>query len=532
MSKPLIAVFSGPTSTIANSPPLVTSNKARLEGERMLPGRFDHLVPQFLYEPVTVKIRKFSAHPLEADSAEVYQDNGKDYYEAVLKPEDGPYPLPYMARRKNGSPKGRPFEAGDLLDPTINFGGRQGFYPDASRIFLDIDRTVSGRSEGGKGSTLDRKADYEFIRALPPAGYASKREVSGIDYFPYEPYPIGKNVRCKDLARVTNTVQKALSSGRYSGGIWLEGSPHLEETLYWLNLLIDTELPIVGNAAQRPHGQLSSDGDRNIVDAVVYISSEKCRGLGAVAVLDQVVYAARELKKGDDRPGGYKTTGGHGGILGTVKSGEVTIWYRPNYKHTSVSEVNTTNLPNELVFRDNAHDSGISSPIKIKSEDGSLAGECIPRVQIVKYAHYSQEDETENPDNEVVIMAWIKRARSDQENPDSRKPKLHGLVLEGTSPYARGSIAQMKALRIAALSGIPVVRVGRSDPAGRVVTDKTDLFIEGSNLDANKARLLLMASMLKLGRLPKAKDPRNPTASELQTVTDKANEFQKIFESH
>ena len=83
--KPRIAVFSGPRSTIANSPTLVTSNKGRRPGERQIEGRFDHLAAQTLYEPVTVRVRKFSAHPLEEDAREVYHDDGKEYYEVELR---------------------------------------------------------------------------------------------------------------------------------------------------------------------------------------------------------------------------------------------------------------------------------------------------------------------------------------------------------------------------------------------------------------------------------------------------------------
>ena len=106
MTKQKIAVFSGPTSTIANSPTLVTGNKGRRPGERILDGRYDHLAAQLLYEPVTVRIRKFSAHPMEEHAREVYHDDGKDYYEVELRPEDGPYPLPYVGRRANGSGEG------------------------------------------------------------------------------------------------------------------------------------------------------------------------------------------------------------------------------------------------------------------------------------------------------------------------------------------------------------------------------------------------------------------------------------------
>jgi L-asparaginase len=201
LKRPQIVVFSGPTATITNSPPLVTSNKARLKGERRIEGKFDHLVPQILYEPVTVRIKKFSAHPLEEDSLEVYYDDGKDYYEVTLKPKDGPYLLPYMARRANGTQSGTPFEADDLDNPKIGFGGRQGFYPDASRLFAEIDRTVYGRNELGEGNELDRKANYTFVRVLPPGGYTKKGEKAGVHFFPYSPRPIKKNVRAGDLAK-------------------------------------------------------------------------------------------------------------------------------------------------------------------------------------------------------------------------------------------------------------------------------------------------------------------------------------------
>ena len=530
MAKPRIAVFSGPVATIANSPTLVTSNKGRLPHERMLQGRFDHLVPQTLYEPVTVRIRKFSAHPLEEDARAQYHDSGNDYYEVELRPEDGPYLLPYMARRADGSPNGVPFEDGDLFDIAMNCGGRQFFYPDASRIFADIDRTISGRDEHGEGNILDRQADFDFIRALPPGGYTQQGEELGVDYFPYKPFPIRKSPRYPDLARVTNAVQAALATGNYVGGIWLEGSPTVEESIYWLGLLIDTELPIAGNAAQRPHGQLANDGDRNIVDAVGYILSGQGNGLGAVGVMDERIYAAREFKKADDRPGNYKATGGHGGILGTVGP-PVTIWYRPNYKHTSSSDVNMSRLQEQVEFLDTVGDSTPTS-VRVKNPDGTLRPESIPRVHIVKYGAYMDEVDSENPDNEVDILARVERGLAEQRSTDEEAPKLHGFVLEGLSPYASGTQAQSAALAIAAFSGMPVVRVGRADPGGRVTTDPNDLTIEGSNLDTNKARLLLMASMLKLGRLPKAKDPRNPTPAERTAVLARIAQFQQIFETH
>ena len=129
MRRPRIAVFSGATATIANTQPLVTSNLARRQyglPPRLNPDgsepRFDVLRPQRLAAPVTVYVEQFSAHPLERDAAELYappdgyldpvgvfhkERQGPDdvpVYEVTLRPEDGLYPLPYMARQANGEP--------------------------------------------------------------------------------------------------------------------------------------------------------------------------------------------------------------------------------------------------------------------------------------------------------------------------------------------------------------------------------------------------------------------------------------------
>ena len=93
----------------------------------------------------------------------------------------------------------------------------------------------------------------------------------GQDFFPYRPAHLRREPPMPSLAHLTNVVQQALATGQYAGAIWLEGSPFVEETSYWLNLLIDTPVVIVGNASQRAHGAVSNDGDRNIIDAVDYI---------------------------------------------------------------------------------------------------------------------------------------------------------------------------------------------------------------------------------------------------------------------
>jgi len=95
---------------------------------------------------------------------------------------------------------GQPWDA----DEAAPFGppdrARQPFYPDASRVFEEIDRLTPG--DDGLGGHLARLADFDFYRPAPPAGYtrgqaeADRTDVGrgdiepeerGRDYFPYRP---------------------------------------------------------------------------------------------------------------------------------------------------------------------------------------------------------------------------------------------------------------------------------------------------------------------------------------------------------
>ena len=555
--KPRIAVFSGPTATVQNSEPLITSNKARAKYQLPLltnpdgtPIRFDALRAQRLAAPVTVYVEALSAHPLERDMQELYappdgyldgetgvfaterrRSSDTPVYEVRLLPEDGPYLLPYMARQADGG-------AWDGYCAELNAAKekcRVPFYPDASRIFEEIDRL--GIGSGGTNNLLSAKADFDFYRPAPSGGYrkglpASERtdvgdgdippEVWGDDFFTYAPIAVAPAM--PTLARLTNVVHRALRTDAYAGAIWLEGSPTTEETTYWLGLLIDTTVPIVGNSSQRTHGMLGNDGDRNIVDSVDYILSGVWKGadgkdqVGAVMIQEEQIFAARNVQKGDDRPGGYVATGGHGGIVGGLNP--IALTFLPTKRHTHVSEVNLVNLPAQVtgVRRQGAVE------VPIKNQEGELLESAIPKVTVVQYARYLQNHTSDDADVVVEVLGRIEKNLVDS--------PLAGFVLEGNAPYSLADGPTMAALRRAALTGMPVVRVGRGNHEGFTPPNADDLFIEGSNLTATKARLLLMACLMKFGSLPLPEDRDDPTAIELDAIRETVAAYQTIFDSH
>ena len=171
--------------------------------------------------------------------------------------------------------------------------------------------------------------------------------------------------------------------------------------------------------------------------------------------------------------------------------------------------------------------------VRIKDDDGSLRGDAIAPVHMVKYGHYMAEEDTTDPDVEVDIMARIERGLAQQASDGAGRSVLPRVRAGRRGRHGVSAArARLAALAIAVYSGMPVARVSRGDPEGALPSNPNDLTIEGNNLDATKARVLLRAAMLRLGRLPKARDPRNPTAEEREASVTAITRYQEIFDTH
>jgi hypothetical protein len=545
---PRIAVFSGPTATIQNTPPLITGDGPG--------GRRDTLRAQRLAAPAVVYVEQFSGHPLEADSSDLYAPPdgylGPDgtllppgagpgpglrpVLKVELRPADGLFLLPYKSVTRNGAP----WLGSGLAPAAPEDEQRQTFFPDASRLYEEIDRF--GVDGEGYGRPLSSQARFAFFRAIPSGGYRKglsgelrtdyefagggprpatddlSPEQRGADFFGYFPRHLRTEPDVAALASATNLLQETLGSGQFDGGQWLEGSPTTEESLYWFNLLLDITVPLAGHSAQRPHGTLSADGDRNIVDGVRYLTSRAWAdadgrdALGAVMIVDEVVYAARQVAKTDARPGNYVATGGFGGVVGSVEgSGAPVVTYLPTLRHTWRSELRLPLLQSSVP--------GLSiASVAVKDGAGRLSGDAMPAVTIVSYGRYADDG-----CNVTQIAAWLAHARE-------RHP-LAGIVAEGANPYGAVEPGADAALRTAAFAGVPVVKCGRGNTAG--FTPRQEPWaISGSNLTATKARVLLLAALLKLGALPVAADPDSPTSDELVRTHAAVAAYQRIFDTH
>jgi L-asparaginase len=152
-----------------------------------------------------------------------------------------------------------------------------------------------------------------------------------------------------------------------------------------------------------------------------------------------------------------------------------------------------------------------------------LLDSAIPKVSVIKDGNYVADDFDSGIESQVDVLALI--------DLKLRQAPLAGFVLEGLSPYGTTtSRARHLVLLRAVCSGMPVARVGRGNNEG--FAQPRGGFIGGGNLTSTKARLLLMACLLKLGALPPAADPANPTEAERELIQKKLGQYQAIFDTH
>ncbi len=138
------------------------------------------------------------------------------------------------------------------------------------------------------------------------------------------------------LVTLAKRVSALAKDPEVSGVVVTHGTDTLEETSFFLNLVVRTDKPIVVVGSMRPGSAMSADGMLNLYDAVVLAASPSARGKGVLVAMNDDILSGRDASKRVN----IKTSAFSSpwGALGMIVEGK-TYWFRSLAKrHTAGSE--------------------------------------------------------------------------------------------------------------------------------------------------------------------------------------------------
>jgi L-asparaginase len=92
-------------------------------------------------------------------------------------------------------------------------------------------------------------------------------------------------------------VNRHLARPEVHGVVVTHGTDTMEETAYFLNLVIKSNKPVVLTGSMRPSTSLSADGPLNIYNAVGVASDPRAKGRGVLVVANDDIHGARAVTK-------------------------------------------------------------------------------------------------------------------------------------------------------------------------------------------------------------------------------------------
>jgi L-asparaginase len=147
--------------------------------------------------------------------------------------------------------------------------------------------------------------------------------------------------------KLARRVNELTAQRDVTGVVITHGTDTIEETAYFLNLVVKSRKPVVLTAAMRPSTALSADGPLNFYNAVAVAAHKDAAGRGVLVVANDWIHGASSLTK-------TSTTAVQtflsplSGLIGTVAYGSVEFYRGPVGRHTADSEFSldgVTQLP-------------------------------------------------------------------------------------------------------------------------------------------------------------------------------------------
>jgi L-asparaginase len=124
------------------------------------------------------------------------------------------------------------------------------------------------------------------------AGAAESTTAAG-----YKSGAVAVDVLINAVPQLAAEVNRLLAQPDVDGVAITHGTDTMEETAYFLNLVVKSDKPVVLTGSMRPSTSLSADGPLNIYNAVGVASDRRAKGLGVLVVANDDIHGARAITK-------------------------------------------------------------------------------------------------------------------------------------------------------------------------------------------------------------------------------------------
>lgn len=203
---------------------------------------------------------------------------------------------------------------------------------------------ATGGTIAGAGASSTNSATYTaakvpvdaLINAVPQV--KDLANVSGVQALQIA----SESITDKELLSLARQVNDLVKKPSVNGIVITHGTDTLEETAFFLNLVIHTDKPIVIVGSMRPSTALSADGPLNLYSAVALAASDDAKNKGVMVLMNDSIFAARDVTKTINIH--TNAFASQWGALGTLVEGK-PYWFRSSVKrNTNNSEFNIENI--------------------------------------------------------------------------------------------------------------------------------------------------------------------------------------------
>ncbi len=214
-------------------------------------------------------------------------------------------------------------------------------------ILPNIHILATGGTIAGKAQSVTMQTEYQsatlsgqdLVDAVPSIAKIAQVQTEQIANVASESFTFGI------LLKLAKRVNELLADNSCEGIVITHGTDTLEETAYFLNLVVKSTKPVVVVGAMLPATAIGADGPKNLLDAVSVASNKESHGKGVLVVLGGQINSARDCTK--TNTSSLETFKSHNlGCLGFVIDSKVSYYREVLRLHTSQSEFDIMPLEN------------------------------------------------------------------------------------------------------------------------------------------------------------------------------------------